>query len=127
MRVITINPTIEDRDHLLTSIEELRGKCSPPHLLLALGHTLLERTRFGSADVYRLDDKTHLISVFGSIDAAADDWFASDFCLLYTALGGIAKHVKYLTNIDLKKFINENGPLLPDQLEVIRSPFKYST
>jgi len=42
MRVITTDPTIEDRDHLLLSIEELRGECSPPHLLLALGHTLLK-------------------------------------------------------------------------------------
>jgi hypothetical protein len=101
-----------DPDGLLTALESMPTAMRLPHLLVEIGEILLLRTRYGAGEVFKPDDRTHLISVFGSVDAGEDDWFASDFCLLQTALGGTAKTETHLACVDLKKFVTEHGPLL---------------
>jgi hypothetical protein len=102
----------DDPDRLLATLEDMPTAMRLPHLLVEIGEILLLRTRYGSGEALKPDDRTHLISVFGSINAVDDDWFASDFCLLRTALGGTAKTETHLTCVDLKKFVEEHGPLL---------------
>jgi hypothetical protein len=41
------------------------------------------------------------VSVLGPINIQKDDWFFSDFCLLWKILGGTAKSEHWLTGIDL--------------------------
>jgi len=102
-----------DPDGLLPALEAMDTAGVPLAKIIATaGNLLLQRTRFGSGQVFIPDDKTHLITVFGSVDPHDDDWFASDWALLKFALGGMALTENHLACVDLAKFVKEHGPLL---------------